>query len=120
MFSADSWRQRVLDGVEAEDIEFPQYRAVFEAIELDAPDRLDEIAARTYESLKSEGLGERSADEMFLGALNRLEAKRLDREVASMRGMIPLAREEDKAQLIVEFQQLVKRRNTKRPTYNLA
>src|SRR2546425_9672179 len=41
------------------------YRAVFEALAEDAPERLDETAARACELLKAEGLGGRAPDELF-------------------------------------------------------
>jgi hypothetical protein len=119
LLSSDQWRSRVLEAREADDFEFPPYRAVFEAAELNAPDRLDEIAARTFESLKAEGIGERSADEMFQNASDRFDAKRLDQDVKEMRQMIMLAREEEKVPILVEFQRPVARRN-ERPTYHRA
>jgi len=120
LLSGDPWRARVLEGVDAEDFEFPAYRAVFEALVEDAPDRLDETAARAFEALKAEGLGERSPDEMFQRAVNWIEAGRLDRDIAGLQREIPLAPEEQKPRLVVELTKLVKLRNTKRPTYHLA
>jgi hypothetical protein len=93
---------------------------VFEALAEDAPDRLDETAARAFEALKAEGLADRSADEMFQRAVNWIEAGRLDRDIAGLQREIPLAPEDDKPRLVVELSKLVKLRNTKRPTYNLA
>lgn len=120
LFLGDPWRERVLEAADADDFEFPAYRAVFEALALDAPDRLDETAARAFEALKAEGMGDRSADEMFQRALNWIEAGRLDRDIAGLQREIPLAPEDQKPQLVVELTKLVKLRNTKRPTYHLA
>lgn len=120
LLAGDEWRVRVLEVVDADDFDFPAYRAVFEALAHDAPDRLDETAARAFEALKAEGMGDRSPDEMFQRALNWIEAGRLDRDIAGLKREIPLAPEDQKPQLVVELSKLVKLRNTKRPTYHLA
>ncbi len=120
LLSGEPWRARVLEAVDADDFAFPAYRAVFEALELDAPERLDETAARAFEALKAEGVGDRSADEMFQRALNWMEAGRLDRDIAGLQREIPRAPEDQKPQLVVELSKLVKLRNTKRPTYHPA
>ena len=120
LLSGEPWSTRVIEAVDADDFEFPAYRAVFEALELDAPERLDETAARAFESLKAEGVGDRSADDMFQRALNWIEAGRLDRDIAALQREIPLTPEDQKPQLVVELSKLVRLRNTKRPTYNLA
>jgi DNA primase len=120
LLAGDEWRVRVLEVVDADDFDFPAYRAVFEALAHDAPDRLDETAARAFEALKAEGMGDRSPDEMFQRALNWIEGGRLDRDIAGLQREIPLAPEDQKAQLVVELSKLVKLRNTKRPTYHLA
>jgi hypothetical protein len=118
--AGEPWRARVLKAVDPDDFVFPAYRAVFEALADDAPDRLDETAARAFEALKAEGLADRSPDEMFQRAVNWIEAGRLDRDIAGLQRDIPLAPEDDKPRLVVELSKLVKLRNTKRPTYNLA
>src|SRR3989441_3803465 len=56
MLSGEPWKSRVIEAVDAEEFEFPPYRAVFESLADDAPDRLDETAARAYEALQAEGL----------------------------------------------------------------
>src|SRR5256885_17221263 len=56
LLEGEPWRGKVLEAVNAEEFEFPAYRAVYEAAQADAPDRLDETAARAYEDLKAEGL----------------------------------------------------------------
>src|SRR5207302_1245927 len=65
LLEGEPWRARVLEAVDPEEIEFPPYRAVFGALAEDAPERLDETAARACELLKAEGLGGRAPDEMF-------------------------------------------------------
>jgi DNA primase len=120
LLAGDPWRARVLEAVDAEDIEFPAYRAVFEALEHDAPDRLDETAARAFEALKAEGMGDRRPDDMFQKAIDWMEANRLDRDIAGLKREIPLAPEAEKPRLVVELRKLVSLRNTKRPTYHIA
>jgi DNA primase len=119
MLAGEPWRARVLDAVDAEEFEFEPYRLVFEALAEDAPDRLDEIAARTYESLQADGLGSEVPDEIFERAVNRLEARRLDREIERINRALPLATDDEKAQLAHEKQRLAAERNAKRPTYGI-
>jgi hypothetical protein len=121
MLAGEPWKARVLEAVDGEEIEFPPYRAVFEALADDAPDRLDETAARAYEALQAEGLGEgeRSPDAMFERAVNWLEARRLDREIERINREIPLATEDEKARLAHEKKRLAAERNAKRPTYGI-
>ena len=119
MMAGEPWRSRVLEAVDAEEIEFPVYRAVFEALAEDAPDRLDEIAARAYEALQAEGLGENVPDALFERAVNWLEARRLDREIERINRAIPFATDDEKAKLAHEKQRLAAERNAKRPTYGI-
>src|SRR5207245_2784377 len=76
LLEGEPWKARVLEAVDPEEIEFPAYRAVFEALAEDAPERLDETAARACELLKAEGLGGRRPDELFERAVNWVEARR--------------------------------------------
>jgi len=119
MMAGEPWRARVAEAVDAEEFEFPAYRAVFEALADDAPDRLDETAARAYESLQAEGLGAEQPDVLFERAVNRLEARRLDREIARKQQEIDLAPEKEKARLTLEKQALANERNAKRPTWKI-
>jgi len=119
MLAGEPWRARVAEAVDAEEFEFPVYRAVFEALADDAPDRLDETAARAYEALQAEGLGSEQPDLLFERAVNRLEARRLDREIARKQEEIDLAPEKEKARLTVEKQALANERNAKRPTWKI-
>jgi hypothetical protein len=120
MLAGEPWRARVMEAVDPDEFEFPAYRAVFEALALDAPDRLDETAARAFEALRAEGLGSRRPDEMFQRAVDWIEANRLDRDIAGLKREIPFAPEAEKPRLVVELKKLVGLRNTKRPTYHLA
>jgi DNA primase len=119
MLAGEPWRARVTEAVDADDIEFPVYRVLFEALADDAPDRLDETAARAYESLQQEGLGGEPPDVVFERSVNWLEARRLDREIARKQQEIDLAPEADKARLTLEKKALANERNAKRPTWKI-
>jgi len=119
MMSGQPWLSKVTEAVDGEEFEFPVYRALFEALADDAPDRLDETAARAYESLQAEGLGNEPPDLMFERAVNWLEARRLDREITRKQQEIDLAPEADKARLTLEKRALANERNAKRPTWKV-
>src|SRR5206468_6605803 len=99
MMAGEPWRQRVVEAVNSEEIEFPVYRVLFEALADDAPDRLDETAARAYESLQAAGLGNEQPDALFERAVNQLEARRLGREIERINRALPFARDAEKAAL---------------------
>jgi DNA primase len=124
MLAGEPWKGRVTEAVDADEIEFPPYRAVFEALADDAPDRLDETAARAYEALQAEAQAgaaatDRTPDAMFEQAVNWLEARRLDRAIERINREIPLATEDEKARLANEKKRLAAERNAKRPTYGI-
>jgi len=119
MLSGEPWRARVVEAIDADEIEFPVYRTVFEALADDAPDRLDETAARAYESLQAEGLRDEQPDVVFGRSVNWLEARRLDREIARKQQEIDLAPEADKTRLTLEKRALANERNAKRPSWKI-
>ncbi|HEV8511409.1 MAG TPA: DNA primase [Gemmatimonadales bacterium] len=119
MMAGEPWRSRVVEAVDSEEIEFPAYRVLFEALLDDAPDRLDETAARAYESLQAEGLGTDQPDAVFERAVNQLEARRLDREIERINRALPFASDAEKANLAHEKVRLAAERNAKRPTYGI-
>ena len=119
MLAGDPWKSRVTEAVDSEEIEFPIYRMLFEALVDDAPDRLDETAARAYESLQAEGLGTEQPDAVFERAVNQLEARRLDREIERINRALPFASDAEKATLAHEKVRLAAERNAKRPTYGI-
>ena len=119
MMAGEAWRAKVVEAVDPEEIEFPAYRALFEALADDAPDRLDETAARAYEALQAEGLGQSTPDALFDQSVNWLEARRLDRAIERINREIPLATEDEKARLANEKKRLAAERNAKRPTYGI-
>jgi DNA primase len=119
MMAGEPWKARVIEAVDSEEIEFPVYRVLFEALVDDAPDRLDETAARAYESLQVEGLGTDQPDAVFERAVNQLEARRLDREIERINRALPFASDAEKANLAHEKVRLAAERNAKRPTYGI-
>jgi len=124
MMAGPPWTTRVAEAIDPEEIEFPAYRAVFEALVDNAPDRLDETAARAYEVLQAEAQAaaagtDRTPDAMFEQAVNWLEARRLDRAIERINREIPLATEDEKARLANEKKRLAAERNAKRPTYGI-
>ena len=119
MLHSPDWKARVLAEVDPENFSSPRYRAVFEALAEDAPDRLDEIAARTLEDLQATGLGVVSADDMFVWAMNTIDADRKSREIIRLQREIDIAPETDKARLTLEKRALTDERNAKRPTWKI-
>jgi DNA primase len=119
MLAGEPWKAKVMEAVDSEEIEFPPYRAMFDALVDDAPERLDETAARAYEALQGEGLGQNSPDVLFEQAVNWLEARRLDREIERINREIPLATEDEQARLANEKTRLAAERNARRPTYGI-
>ena len=119
MMAGEPWRSRVVEAVDSEEFEFPVYRVLFEALADDAPDRLDETAARAYESLQADGLGSNQPDALFERAVNQLEARRLDREIERINRALPFASDAEKATLAHEKVRLAAERNAKRPTYGI-
>jgi len=124
MLAGEPWKSKVVEAIDPEEFQFPAYRAVFEALADDAPDRLDETAARAYEALQAEAQAaaaatDRTPDAMFEQAVNWLEARRLDRAIERINREIPLATEDEKARLANEKKRLAAERNAKRPTYGI-
>ena len=119
LLEGEPWRSRVRDAVDPEDFEFPAYRTVYEAVLDDAPDRLDDTAARVYERLKAEGLGGIEADAAFAQAVNWMEARHLDRELDRLEREIPLAQGDEQVRLVMEKKRLSAERNAKVPRYKI-
>jgi len=119
MLEGEPWRARVLDAVDADDFEFAPYRAVFEALVEDSPERLDDTAARTFEQLRAEGLGPRLPDEVLAGAVGWIEARGLQRQVESIEREIPLANEHDKLDLVLQMKRLSAEMNARHPNWKI-
>ena len=120
LLQGEPWRARVLEVTRSEDFEFPAYRAVFEAALHDAPERLDETAARAWEALKAEGLGGREPDALLEQAVTWVEARRLERQLADLDRQIPLAESEEQMRLIAEKQRVHNALRVKYPRYKIA
>jgi DNA primase len=120
MLEGEPWRARVLEVVDAEDFEFGPYRAVFEALVEDAPERLDETAARAFEQLRAAGLGARQADDVFAGAVGWIEARGLQRQVELIDRELPLASEDEKLELVLQKKRLSAEMNARYPKYKIA
>ncbi|HJS44246.1 MAG TPA: DNA primase [Gemmatimonadales bacterium] len=120
MLSGRDWTTKVLDRVDAENMTFEPYRAVFEAIAEGRPDRLDHINARTFESLQAEGLGNRTPDEVFDWVDRWFEADRKTRQIRIIDRNIALTGDPDeKSRLVLDKQRLTKQRNAQRPTWKI-
>jgi DNA primase len=120
LLAGEPWRSRVLEAVDAEDIEHPVYRAVFEAEEDNAPDRLDETAARAVEHLRAEGLEGRAPDVVFTRAVDWIEARRLEREIDKLDREIPLASADEQPQLLAEKRRVFDALRVKYPRFKIA
>ena len=120
LLEGDPWRAKVLEAVDAEEFEFPAYRAVFEAARADAPDRLDETAARAYEELKAEGLAGNEPDALFERALNWLEARKLERVIDELDRQLTVAAPDEQAALVAEKRRVFDALRVKFPRYKVA
>jgi replicative DNA helicase len=118
MLQSDAWRARVLEKVDPEEIEHPLYRAVFEAVAEGRHEQLEEAAARLYESLRASGAGE-GADALFEQAVNRIEARRLDRELERLEREIPLTSGAEQERLVRDVQRVSAERNKLFPRYKI-
>lgn len=118
MLRGDAWRGRVLEKVDPEEIEHPLYREVFEAVAEGRPEHLEDAAARLYEALRASALGE-GPDALFEQAVNRIEARRLDRELERLEREIPLASGAEQERLVRDVQRVSAERNKLFPRYKI-
>lgn len=119
MLQSPEWKARVLAEVDRENFSSLRYRAVFDALAEDAPERLDEVSARVLEDLQAAGLGVVSTDDLFAWAMNNIDADRKSREIIRLQREIDIASETDKARLTLEKRALTDERNAKRPTWKI-
>ena len=117
MLEGEPWRSRVRDAVDAEEFEFPAYRAMFEALVDNAPHRLDDAAARAFEAIREEGLGGRDADDVFAGAVNWIQARALERQVEAIDRELPVAPDDRKMALVLEKRKLSAEMNARYPKF---
>ena len=120
LLSGEPWRARVLEAVDPEDIEHPVYRAVFEAEADNAPERLDETAARAFERLRAEGLEGRAPDEVFARGVDWIDARRLAREIDKLDREIPLASADEQPHLLAEKRRVFDALRVKYPRFKIA
>ncbi len=120
MLEGEPWKSRVAEAVDAEEFEFPAYRAVFEAAADDTALALDQISARAYEQLKAEGLGGRDPNDMYETAVNWLEARRLERELERLDDQLPFETPERQASLIAEKRRVFDELRKRDPRYKIA
>jgi DNA primase len=119
MLSSDEWKARVLAEIDRENFASEIYRDVFDALAENSPERLSEISARVLEELQASGPGVASPDDLFVWALNKIDADRKSREIWRVQREIDLASETDKIRLTLEKRALTDERNAKRPTWKI-
>ena len=119
MLSGDDWKARVLKEIDRENFGSDLYRSVYDALAENSPERLDEMAARALEELQAADPNVVSPDDLFVWALNKIEADRKTREIWRIQREIDLADEKDKLRLTLEKRALTDERNAKRPTWKI-
>jgi len=120
LLEGEPWKARVVEAVDPEELEFPPYRAVFEAVADDAVLALDDTSARTYEQLKEEGLGGRDPNEMYELAVTWMEARRLERQLEQLDDQLPFESPERQASLIAEKRRVFDELRKRYPRYKIA
>jgi len=120
LIESPEWKSRVVDAVDPEEFEFQPYRAVYEAVLDGTVAGLDEAGARTLEELQAEGLGGRDPNDMFTRGVNWMEARRLEREMERLDGLIPLANPADQPGLLAEKRRVFDALRTRFPRYKIA
>ena len=120
LLAGEPWRARVVEAIDAEELEFPPYRAVFEAVADDAVLALDATSARAYEQLKGEGLGARDPNEMYELAVNWIEARRLERHLAQLDEQLPFESPERQMSLLAEKRRVFDELRKRYPRYKIA
>ena len=119
MLSGEDWKARVLKEIDRENFASELYRGVYDALAENSPERLDEMAARALEELQGADPNVVSPDDLFVWALNKIEADRKTREIWRIQREIDLADEKDKLRLTLEKRALTDERNAKRPTWKI-
>ncbi len=120
LLEGEPWKSRVVEAVDAEELEFAAYRAVFEAVADDAVLALDDTSARAYEQLKGEGLGGRDPNEMYELAVSWMEARRLERQLQQLDDQLPFESPERQASLIAEKRRVFDELRKRYPRYKIA
>ncbi len=120
LLAGEPWRARVVEAIDAEELEFPPYRAVFEAVADDAVLALDATSARAYEQLKGEGLGPRDPNELYEVAVNWIEARRLERHLEQLDEQLPFESPERQMSLLAEKRRVFDELRKRYPRYKIA
>jgi DNA primase len=120
LLEGEPWQSRIIEALDPEELEFPPYRAVFEAVADDAVLALDDTAARAYEQLKAEGLSGRDPNEMYEMALNWIEARRLERQLEQLDAQLPFESPERQVSLIAEKRRVFDELRKRYPRYKIA
>jgi hypothetical protein len=120
MLAGEPWRARVVEAVDPEELEFPPYRAVFEAVADDAVLALDATSARAYEALQGEGLGTRDPNELYEFAVNWIEARRLERHLDHIDEQLPFENPERQMSLLAEKIRVFDELRKRNPRYKIA
>ncbi len=120
LLAGEPWRARVVEAIDAEELEFPPYRAVFEAVADDAVLALDATSARAYEALQGEGLGTRDPNELYEFAVNWIEARRLERHLDQIDEQLPFESPERQMSLLAEKVRVFDELRKRNPRYKIA
>jgi DNA primase len=120
MLAGEPWRARVVEAIDPEELEFPPYRAVFEAVADDAVLALDATSARAYEALQGEGLGTRDPNELYEFAVNWIEARRLERHLDHIDEQLPFENPERQMSLLAEKIRVFDELRKRNPRYKIA
>lgn len=116
----EPWRARVRAAVQAGGFERADHRALYEALEADTPpEALPTELAAAYEAARA-ALASWEPDLVFDAAVRRLRARELERRVAELDDLIPLAPEERKLELITEKQRVTGQLRALLPRYKAA
>ncbi len=114
------WQQRVLETLKPDDVQFPPYRAVFQALLTNSVQDLDLVPARTYEALRAQGLSPFTADEVYDYCAKQMEVERLESEMKQLDREIPLAVGAEQDRLVARKQHLWNELRIQKPRYKIA
>ena len=114
------WIERVLQLAKPEQIQFPPYREVLSALAKGNLEDLDEIPARTYETLRSQGLRPFTPEQVYDDLLKTPDVLRLKSELWDVDRQIPLLQGSEQEKLILRKQEIWNELRTVEPRYKIA
>ncbi len=114
------WQKRVLETLKPDGVQFPPYRAVFQALLTNSIQDLDLVPARTYEALRAQGLSPFTADEVYDYCAKQMEVERLESEMKQLDREIPLAVGAEQDRLVARKQHLWNELRIQNPRYKIA